>query len=188
MKWATKDLIHYDRVATCWLITRFVDPDAEFVFVPPGEAAPADATPFALPGALLAGHDEEMTTFQRVLAAYDLKDPALARLGRVLKQGVEYIVHDASADGLRVRDPLIGGFLALAEGVMLLSADDHECLSRSMDIYDCFFARLCVDVAFAAGAPYKSVLDETLALVNAIRAMRRDGVRFSSEEFSARLA
>lgn len=188
MKWATKDMIHFDRVATCWLIKRFVDPQAEFVFVPPGETAPGDATPFALPGAQLAGHDSEATTFQRVLAAYKLDEPALVHLGRLLKEGVEHIVHDGSANDLRSRDPLTGGFLAIAEGVMLQSADDDECLARSMDIYDCLLARLRVHAGFAARPRYKSVLDETLALVNTARALRREGVPFSVAGFSERLA
>src|ERR1700691_2338669 len=64
MKWVTRDFVHLDRVASPWLIKRFIDRDAVFVFVPWGaeERRPADAIPFALPGAEIGPHDQEGTT------------------------------------------------------------------------------------------------------------------------------
>jgi hypothetical protein len=79
MKWVTRDFVHLDRVASPWLIKRFIDRDAVFVFVPwAGEdAAPAVAVPFALPGAEIGPHDAEGSTFAKLLAKYQLDDPAL---------------------------------------------------------------------------------------------------------------
>jgi hypothetical protein len=79
MKWVTRDFVHLDRVASPWLIKRFIDRDAVFVFVPWGkeDRRPADAIPFALPGAEIGPHDHEGTTFAKLLKKYRLDDPAL---------------------------------------------------------------------------------------------------------------
>jgi hypothetical protein len=86
MKWVTRDFVHLDRVACPWLIRRFIDTDAEFVFVPWGEESrrPADAIAFAIPGAELGPHDAQGTTFEKLLAKYKLDDPSLAEIQRVI--------------------------------------------------------------------------------------------------------
>ena len=69
MKWVTRDFVHLYRVASPWLIQRFVDPEAQFVFVPLGQedTRPSDAIPFGLPGVELSSHDEHGTTFEKII-------------------------------------------------------------------------------------------------------------------------
>src|SRR5689334_5326127 len=103
MKWVTRDHVHMDRVATPWLIRRFVDPDAEFVFVPlaktlgptldTGINLPPDAIPFALPGVELGPHDAQGSTFRKVMRKYDLSEPALEFMARIIESGVVHVFH-----------------------------------------------------------------------------------------------
>lgn len=84
MRWVTRDRVHLDRVAAPWLIRRFIDPDADFVLLPSDSLGdlPDDATPFGLPGVELSSHDENGSTFRKILDIYGLEDAALRRLGR----------------------------------------------------------------------------------------------------------
>src|SRR4051812_13312945 len=94
MKWVTIGNLHFDRVASPWLIRRFVDPKAEFVFVPRGQEAtrPKDAIPFAIPGEKLGPHDKDGPTFVKILREYKLNDPALEKMGEVVDKGVKYVL------------------------------------------------------------------------------------------------
>ena len=76
MIWATRRHVHIDRTACAWLIRRFVDPDAEFVFVDDPDEVPAEATPFDMRGVEL-GHRDGRCSFESILARYELDDPAL---------------------------------------------------------------------------------------------------------------
>ena len=142
MKWVTKDFVHLDRVATPWLIKRFVDRDAQFVFVPWDRLheAPADATPFALEGAELGPHDATGTTFAKALRKYDLHDPGLARMARVIDAGVRCAVHGDRAGVDDTDGQIAVGLLAISEGIMASTADDDQVLAASFPIYDALYA------------------------------------------------
>ena len=95
MKWVTTANVHFDRVASPWLIRRFIDPQAEFLFVSRGQEnnRPADAIPIAIPGtAKLGPHDKDGTTFQKLLREYKLQDPALERMAKVVDEGVKFVL------------------------------------------------------------------------------------------------
>ncbi|HEY5341597.1 MAG TPA: chromate resistance protein ChrB domain-containing protein [Candidatus Aquilonibacter sp.] len=139
MKWVTRDFVHLDRVAVPWLIKRFIDREAEFVFVPWGKEQPwpADAVPFALPGAELGPHDDEGSTFRKFLKKYDFGDPALHTMADVVEAGIDYVLHDVQPDGVG-RAAI--GLLAISEGTMLLEDDDAAIIARSLAIYDALYA------------------------------------------------
>jgi len=142
MKWVTRDYVHLDRVASPWLIKRFVDSDAIFMFVPWGaeEARPADAIPLALPGAELGPHDAAGTTFQKILAKYKLTDPALQRIGAVVAKGVDYVLHGFRPNADDTDGQIAVGLLGVAEGMLLLATDDARILKTSFVVYDALYA------------------------------------------------
>jgi hypothetical protein len=142
MKWITTANVHYDRVASPWLIKRFIDPQAEFLFESKGQEAkrPKDAIPFAIPGAKLGPHDKDGPTFLKILREYKLKDPALEVMAEVVDKGVRYIL-----DGYRPPvDDRYGemaiGFLAFSDGIILLKPTDQERLDASYILYDALYA------------------------------------------------
>lgn len=179
MRWCTRSLIHYDRVGAAWLITRFVDPEAQFLFLTPDDPTPSDAEPFGLPGVVLAAQDGETTTFDRVLARYALDDPALVAMARIVSDTVKHVMHDPDRAALGSRDPHVLGFLAVTEGMMLDSCSDEECLTRSLPLFDALHARMQAQPALArdGGTP----LDETRALVTSVAALRANDAPFSVE-------
>ena len=131
MIWATRRNVHIDRTACAWLIRRFVDSDAEFVFVDDPDDVPAEATAFDMRGVEL-GHREGRCSFESILARYDLDDPALVRIGR--------IVHEADI-GDEVWDaPEAPGLDALIRGVARQSASDDERITRACPLYDALYA------------------------------------------------
>jgi hypothetical protein len=134
MKWVTRSHVHVDRVACPWLITRFVDSEAEFLFVPASrvqEVAAADkAIPFDAPEVEL-GHRDGKCSFETIIEKYGLKDKALLRLAR--------IVHCADTDQL-ADDPVATGLEAIAVGYSLRFPDDHENLARQFEVYDALYA------------------------------------------------
>ncbi len=121
MKWITRSHVHIDRVACPWLITRFVDNEAEFLFVPKSQieqvAREEDAIPFDAPGVEL-GHREGRCSFESIMLRYDLKDPGLQRLAK--------IVHAADVAEDMDKDPLARGLEAIASGYSLRYPDDEE--------------------------------------------------------------
>jgi len=135
MKWITRSHVHVDRVACPWLITRFIDSQAEFLFVPKGQidpiAAESGAIPFDSPGAKL-GHHAGRCSFESILLEYGLKDPALERLAR--------IVHAADVAADIDSDPLGRGLEAIATGFSLRYPDDMENLAIQFEVYDALYA------------------------------------------------
>lgn len=103
MRWVTRAGIHIDRAASAWLIDRYVDDDAEFVYIGDPADAPADATPFDMIGCDLTHHGSDVT-FETILRRYDLTDPVLWRLAEIVHQAdVEDDRYDApEADGLDI--------------------------------------------------------------------------------------
>lgn len=153
MKWVTRDYVHLDRVATPWLIRRFVDADALFVFVPWGEEAsrPADAIPFAIPGCELGPHDANGTTFDKVIAKYGLADPALASVADVIRSGVDIVLHGARPGADDAHGRIAWGLLALSEGMMLTHRGDDAVIEASLAIYDALYANFRAHHLVAAG-------------------------------------
>jgi hypothetical protein len=136
VKWITRERVKVDRVACPWLIKKFLDPQAEFLFVPPDrvlERAQQDAaTPFDVSGVEL-GHHEGRCSFEAILSKYGLSDPALHLLAQ--------IVHGADVTPDLYGRPEAPGLKAIAEGFRHLGlADDHEVLAREWVVYDALYA------------------------------------------------
>jgi hypothetical protein len=136
MKWITREHVKVDRVACPWLIKKFVDPDAEFHFVPAeqviSEAHRLDATPFDIPGAELGHHGKECS-FEAIRRKYNLTaDPALHRLGK--------IVNAADTDNTLWHQPEAAGLNAIAEGFRYLGfRNDHEINAAEWIVYDALY-------------------------------------------------
>ncbi len=142
MLWVTRSHVHVDRVACPWLITRFIDSDAEFLFVPKSEidrvVQDTGAIPFDAPGVEL-GHHEGRCSFEAILLKYDLKDPGLLRLAK--------IVHAADVAEDIDQDPIARGVEAIATGFSLRFPDDEENLEYQFEVYDALYAWCRLDVA-----------------------------------------
>src|SRR5215216_5095204 len=135
MKWVTRERPKVDRIACPWLIKRFVDPEAEFLYVPGDQvtavAEREGATPYDVPNAELGHHGDECS-FDAIIHTYHLEaDPALARLA--------LIVRGADTDA-RDLTPESRGLYAIAGGFRLVYNDDHEQLARELPVYDALYA------------------------------------------------
>lgn len=135
MKWITRAHVHVDRVACPWLIRRFVDSQAEFIFAARSDveriAQAEGAIPFDIPGAEL-GHVEGRCSFESIIHKYALKDPALLRLAK--------IVHAADVDEDIDQDPIARGLEAIAVGFSLRYPDDETNLEIQFEVYDALYA------------------------------------------------
>ncbi|MBI2122839.1 MAG: chromate resistance protein [Armatimonadetes bacterium] len=136
MKWVTREHVKVDRVACPWLIRKFVDPEAEFLFVPADRvlevARQQDATPFDVPGVEL-GHHEGRCSFEAIVTKYEIADPAIHML--------EQIVHGADVANDLYGKPEAPGLKAVALGFAALGLrDDHEILEREFIVYDALYA------------------------------------------------
>ncbi|HUY76391.1 MAG TPA: chromate resistance protein ChrB domain-containing protein [Ktedonobacterales bacterium] len=137
MKWITRERVKVDRVACPWLIKRFVDPAAEFLYVPADQvmeiAAREGATPYDVKDVELGHHGQECS-FEAILRKYDLmQQPALALMGK--------IVNGADTDNTLWQQPEGPGLEAIAEGFRHLGLkDDHEMLDRETIVYDALYA------------------------------------------------
>ena len=142
MKWVTRSHVHVDRVACPWLISRFIDSDAEFIFVPKSRVTEVSketgAIPFDAPGVEL-GHHDGKCSFETIIEHFGLTDPALLRLAK--------IVHSADVKADRNADPVATGLEALAVGYSLRFPDDLENLERQFDVYDALYAWCRLQVA-----------------------------------------
>lgn len=135
MKWITRSHVHVDRVACPWLITRFIDNEAEFLFVPANQiekvAKETDAIPFDAPGVEL-GHMDGRCSFESIIVKYGLKEPGLLRLAK--------IVHAADVAEDIDTDPIARGLEAIASGYSLRFPEDMENLERQFEVYDALYA------------------------------------------------
>lgn len=137
MKWITREHVKVDRVACPWLIKKFVDPQAEFLFVPADQvmeiAQREGATPYDVKGVELGHHGQECS-FEAILRTYNLmNDPALALLGK--------IVNGADTDNALWQQPEGPGLEAIAEGFRHVGlADDHAMLAAESIVYDALYA------------------------------------------------
>jgi hypothetical protein len=145
MRWVTRARPKTDRLACPWLIRRFIDPDADILYVPTDQVlaveAEQDALGFDTPGARY-DHRNGMCTFEVLIDEYHLgDDAALVRLGR--------IVHAADIDSELHTDPAGPGLLAIGLGGLDVEADDHRLLERSSFVYDALYAWCRRDVEAA---------------------------------------
>ena len=134
MKWVTRQRPKIDRIACPWLIRRFIDPDAVFLYVPPGDvlevAASAEAIPYDVPGVELS-HVGERCSFDAFLAKYGLDDPALQMLATIVR----------GADTSRLDlTPQSAGLYAISLGLSHNFADDHAMLEHGMTLYDALYS------------------------------------------------
>ena len=143
MKWVTRSHVHVDRVACPWLITRFIDSEAEFLFVPKNQiekvAKETGAIPFDAPGVELGHGSDGRCSFESIILKYDLKDPGLLRLAK--------IVHAADVSEDIDKDPLARGLEAVASGFSLSFPDDLENLEHQFEVYDALYAWCRLNVA-----------------------------------------
>lgn len=135
MKWVTRERPKIDRIACPWLITRFIDPEAEFLYVPADRvmtiiAQESGAIPYDVPNVEL-GHVGELCSFDAFLAKYRLTDPALHRLAVIVR---------AADTGRPELSPQAPGLLAISAGLSRNFADDHEMLRHGMVVYDALYA------------------------------------------------
>jgi hypothetical protein len=143
MKWITRSHVHVDRVACPWLISRFIDNEAEFLFVPPNQvkkvAEQAGAIAFDAMGLTELDHHEGRCSFESIMLKYELKDPALLRMAK--------IVHSADVAPDIDKDPIARGLEAIAVGYSLRYPDDEENLARQFEVYDSLYAWCRLQVA-----------------------------------------
>ena len=143
MKWITRSHIHVDRVACPWLITRFIDNEADFLFVPTSQieqvVKETGAIPFDAPGVELGHGEDGRCSFESIILKYGLKEPGLLRLAK--------IVHAADVDKDINTDPLARGLEAIASGYSLRFPQDEENLSHQFEVYDALYAWCRLDVA-----------------------------------------
>ncbi|HEX8608931.1 MAG TPA: chromate resistance protein ChrB domain-containing protein, partial [Pedobacter sp.] len=130
MKWITREKPKIDRIACPWLILRFIDTDAEIIYVPYEEvlkkAEELDAIPFDLPGVEYS-HYQDQCTFDYFIKKHNLKDPALQRIAAIVR-GADTDRHDFA--------PQSAGLEAVFAGLSYNSADDQELLAFGLRIYD----------------------------------------------------
>jgi hypothetical protein len=134
MKWVTREFVHVDRTACPWLIKKFIDPQAEFIFVPTekiGEIVKDQgATPFDAPGVKL-GHRDGKCSFETIIEEYKLKDPVLHELAK--------IVHSADTRDTELA-PVGIGLSAIMTGARFNVKDDFEAVEKASYIYDALYS------------------------------------------------
>jgi hypothetical protein len=134
MKWITREKIKVDRVACPWLIKHFIDPSAEFIFVPKGQvkakSQELDAIAYDIEDCELGHHDEDVS-FNSFLKKYKLTDPALELLGELVRAADSHPANPhAAGQGLRW----------VASGFSALGLSDHEILKAEFVVYDALYA------------------------------------------------
>jgi hypothetical protein len=138
MKWVTRKRIQVNRAATAWLVRRFIDPQAEFIFVEPDQVAGIQATEGALgfdaPGARYPHQDGQgRCSFEALVEERRADDPALRELAR--------IIHGADLKDLDAA-PECRGLLTISRGFPLVARDDHETMEKTAFLYDSLYASL----------------------------------------------
>lgn len=137
MKWVTWEHVGIDRMACAWLIQRYLDTKAEFLFVPVGSLPlPDGAEPFDIPNTRLS-HHQGHSTFFIMLQLYHLHDPVLKRIARLVDE----------ADTLQdvTIEPAAPGLDLICQGIRTISPIDHIALERSALIYDALYAQLSLE-------------------------------------------
>jgi hypothetical protein len=134
VKWVTRQYVHVDRTACPWLIKRFVDPKAEFLFVPMEKIEETvkkeKAVPYDAPGVEL-GHHGDRCSFDAVVEKYNVKDPAVLELAKIVR---------AADTGKMEAVPEAAGLEAIMTGFGMTSKDDYETIAKASPVYDAFYA------------------------------------------------
>lgn len=132
MKWVTREHVHVDRTACPWLIKKFVDKQAEFIFVPVEEIEEVvrkeGAIPFDAPDVEL-GHHGEKCSFDSVISKYKIRDPAVLELARIVR----------SADTESKAAPEGAGLSAIMTGISIAAKNDHEASKNASPVYDALY-------------------------------------------------
>jgi hypothetical protein len=136
MNWVTWENVGVDRIGCAWLIRKFIDPKAQFQFIPRGAPLPPNAEPFDVPGVTLSHHGGHCS-FHAVVRHYKLDDPVLTRIARVIDEAdtVQEVNVEPAATGLDL----------ICEGLRLISPDDQATLDRGTLIYDALYAKLTAE-------------------------------------------
>jgi hypothetical protein len=134
MKWVTWENVAVDRMACAWLIKRYIDPQAEFIFIPAGhKPLPEDAEPFDIPGVKYS-HHRGHCTLHTLLREFNLKDSILERIAQIVDEAD--VVQEAAVE------PAAAGLDLICRGLRRMSADDSDALERGALIYDALYAEL----------------------------------------------
>ena len=132
-RWVTRERPKIDRIACPWLIRRFIDPNAEFIYVPKDQvlavAKKTGAVPYDIDGVEFT-HEGERCSFDTILRIYEIRDRPLDHLATIVR-GADTSRHDLS--------PQCGGLFAISLGLSANFADDHEMLGHGMVIYDALY-------------------------------------------------
>lgn len=133
MKWVTRRFVHVDRTASAWLIKKFIDQNAEFLFIdyPREQPKPEHGIPFDIKGVEL-GHKDGKCTFETIMEKYKIEDPILMKVAQ--------IVHAADIEEDLHKAPEAAGILALFSGLRLMAKDDFEALEIGFKIWDSLYA------------------------------------------------
>ena len=140
MRWLTWQNVGVDRIGCAWLIRRYIDPQAEFEFIPEGQRPPqtGGGEPFYIPGVRFS-HHQGHCSFHTFLDEYKIADPVLRRIARIIDEAdtVQDVALEPSAPGLDL----------ICRGVRLASPDDRTALERGAAVYDALYAALSADGA-----------------------------------------
>lgn len=138
MRWITRERAMVDRIACPWLIKNFIDPNAEFIFVPAQDvlkkAKELNAIPFDVDNAELTHYfegNEEYVSFDALIKKYNLKDPALLELAKIVR-GADAKIDNAPFESY--------GLKAIAQGFRIISRDDYENMKLQFPVYDALYA------------------------------------------------
>jgi hypothetical protein len=137
MKWVTWENIGVDRMASAWLIRRWIDSDAEFVFIPVGEKPkPKTGEPFDIPGERYSHHGGHCT-FYTLLKENNINDPTLSRIAQIVDEADE--IQEVTIE------PAALGLDLICRGLRQISTDDYEAMERGGLIYEALYAQLNID-------------------------------------------
>jgi hypothetical protein len=137
MKWVTWENVGVDRMASAWLILKFIDPQAEFIFIPVGQRlSPEGTEPFDIPGARYS-HHRGHCTFYTLLKEFKLKDPIMARIAQIVDEAD--VIQEAAVE------PTAPGLDLICRGLRRICQDDRQALERGALVYDALYAELLAD-------------------------------------------
>jgi len=133
MKWVTREYVHVDRTACPWLIKRFIDPNAEFIFVPADRvqevAKKENAIPYDAQGVEL-GHHGDKCSFDAIVEKYKVRDPAVLEVAKIVR---------AADTGKMEAAPEATGLEAVTSGISIVANDDHEAIVKASIVYDALY-------------------------------------------------
>jgi hypothetical protein len=132
LKWVTREYVHVDRTACPWIIRRFINPKAEFIFVPVEKIQEVvkkeKAIPYDAPGVEL-GHYGDKCSFDAFIEKYKINNPAVLELAKIVR----------SADTDKPEAPEAAGLDAVMTGISMAAKDDHEAIEKAGPVYDAFY-------------------------------------------------